>query len=103
MGFFDLKIIIRETEVYQKWFKKLKDKTVRIAIFKRLMKIRHFNHFGDAKPVSDNIYELRIHCGAGYRIYYTIRKKEVILLLCGGDKSSQKKDIEKAIKISMEV
>jgi len=57
-------------------------------------------HFGDTEPVGAGIYELRIHFGAGYRIYYTRSGKQVVVLLCAGDKGSQKRDIEQAKQIA---
>ena len=65
--------------------------------------IRNTNNLGDYKFIGNKIYELRIHCGAGYRVYYTLRTNTIILLLAGGDKSSQKKDIEKAKAILEEL
>ena len=53
-------------------------------------------HFGDYKPLGDDLYELRFHFASGYRIYYTLQQGQVVLLLIGGDKSSQNRDIEKA-------
>ena len=94
---------VRQTEEYQKWFNKLKDYNVIAAIARRVEFIEHFSHFGDYKVVGENVLELRIHCGSGIRIYCTMKEKEVVLLLCGGDKSSQKSDIEKAKKLAKEV
>ena len=96
-------MIIKESKEYMKWFKKLKDERVKTVIYYRTMMIMNFNHFGDTKAVGDNIFELRIHIGAGYRIYYTIKGNEVVYLLSGGDKSTQEKDIEKARRIAKEV
>ena len=84
------------TEVYVKWFKLLKDKVAKVAISRRLEKIKKHNHLGDAKYLGDDVYELRIHYGAGFRLYFHKQGDDFILLLCGGDKSSQTKDIEQA-------
>ncbi|MDR1826472.1 MAG: type II toxin-antitoxin system RelE/ParE family toxin, partial [Rickettsiales bacterium] len=60
-------------------------------------------NFGDAKPVGEGVSEMRIKYGPGYRLYYTVRGREVVILLCGGDKSGQRRDIEKAKKLCKEV
>ena len=77
------------------WLNSIKDRTVKKRIIDRIDRIK-FNNFGDYKSVGDEVYELRLHFGAGYRIYYGQIEDIVILLLCGGDKSTQIKDIEKA-------
>ncbi len=58
---------------------------------------------GDVKAVGEGVYEMRIHTGAGYRIYFVERGLEIVVLLCGGDKSSQQKDIEKAKQLAKEL
>ena len=88
-------IVVKRTKVYNRWFNKLKDLRARSKINSRLYQIKNGN-FGDFKSVSDGIFEIRIHYGPGYRIYYTREGEEVIILLVGGDKSTQQKDIEKA-------
>ena len=80
---------------FSKWFKNQKDYLLKTKILKRLDQIEQGN-FGDFKTIGDGVSELRINYGPGYRIYYTIRGNMVVILLCGGDKSSQKSDIEKA-------
>lgn len=81
---------------YQEWENSLSVKD-RAIISTRLIRIRRGN-FGDCKPIKNGngIYEFRIDFGPGYRIYYGIKGKRIILLLCGGDKGTQKRDIEKA-------
>ncbi|MCL2063906.1 MAG: type II toxin-antitoxin system RelE/ParE family toxin [Candidatus Cloacimonetes bacterium] len=80
----------------------IKDDRLATIITQRILRLSQGN-FGDTKSVGYNIYELRIHYGAGYRIYYTIHGQEIIFLLCAGSKSDQKKDILKAKKIAKEV
>ena len=92
-------MLVKKTPEYVKWFDKLKDSKARSKIYTCIDRIATQNHFGDCKPVVDGIFELRIHYGPGYRVYYTQRGEEIILLLIGGDKSTQQSDIEKAKKI----
>ena len=90
--------LIEKTIEFDKWLKKLRDKTARAKILFRLQRVESGN-LGDVKPVSHSLTEMRIPHGKGYRIYYKIVEKQVVLLLIGGDKSTQEKDIEKAKKI----
>ena len=70
----------------------------RIAVARRIERMKHGN-FGDMKSVGTSISELRITTGPGYRVYFTKREEQIIILLVGGDKSTQSKDIEKAEKL----
>jgi putative addiction module killer protein len=74
----------------------LKDNQAKRIIVAKIKRIETDNYFGDHKSVGDGVFEMRIHCGAGYRIYYVHDGDTVIILLCGGDKSTQQKDIKKA-------
>lgn len=82
-------------EPFITWLESLRDIATRLRISKRLRRIEE-NNLGDVEAVGDGIYELRMHFGPGYRIYFAYVGQEVILLLGGGDKSSQTKDIQKA-------
>ncbi len=88
---------IRQTAVFKKWFQRLKDRQAKIRILARLSRVENGN-FGDFKKIktTQNLYELRFDFGPGYRIYYTIQNGIIVLLLAGGDKSSQKEDVNKA-------
>jgi putative addiction module killer protein len=88
-------IEIRQTELYAKWFKSLKDHNARMRINIRIRRLSLGNP-GDVKPVGEGVSELRIDYGPGYRVYFATKESELILLLIGGDKSSQQKDIDKA-------
>lgn len=92
-------MVIIETIEYSKWFDKLKDGKAKAKIDVRVRRIAAQDHFGDFKPVGNGICELRIDYGPGYRIYYTQRGEEIVLLLIGGDKSTQQSDIKKAKQI----
>jgi len=94
--------VIFTTGVFDAWFGKLRDK-IAVAKIKARMDRIEIGNAGDAKPVGEGISELRIHCGAGYRIYFIERGFEVVVLLCGGDKSSQQKDIAKAKRLAKEL
>ena len=93
-----MKYEIKTTDIFNKWAAKLKDKRAARNIALRLARARNGN-LGDIASVGDGISEMRIFIGKGYRLYFTIRGGEIILLLCGGDKSSQQKDITQAKEI----
>lgn len=78
-----------------KWYDNLKNQSYQLRIRKRLRKITLGNS-GDSKSVGDGVYELRFFFGKGYRVYYAKESNVIVLLLCGGDKSTQKKDINQA-------
>ena len=90
---------IEKTVLFDQWLKKLKDRQAVLAISMRLTRVA-LGNLGDAKPVGDGVYELRLFVRPGYRLYYTIKGDSVVLLLVGGDKSSQERDIRKAQEIA---
>jgi len=92
-------IEIRQTETYRKWFDSLKDKNTRIRIDIRIRRLSLGNP-GDIKPVGEGIFEIRIDHGPGYRVYYVQKKNQIIILLAGGDKSTQSRDISKARELA---
>jgi putative addiction module killer protein len=87
------------TDEFDAWLSALKDKIGRARIAQRIRSAEHGN-FGDCEPVGDGVSEMRIHVGPGYRVYYTRRGDVIYLLLLGGDKSSQKRDIKRAIEMA---
>lgn len=93
--------LITTTE-FNLWLKGLKDDRARARIVSRMVSAQEGN-FGDCETVGDGISEMRIFVGPGYRVYYTRRGEVVYLLLCGGDKSSQKRDIRAAKAILNEI
>ena len=93
---------LRSTKQYDQWFARLKDSTLKLKVLARLSRIENGN-FGDFKQIGPNLFELRFFFGAGLRIYYTIHKHSVVLLLHGGNKSSQAKDAEKAARLVREL
>ena len=88
----------KQTNIFSQWLNKLKDIKGKVAILRRVDRMKYGN-FGDFKYLGDGVSELRISFGPGYRIYYTKQESQVIILLVGGDKSSQNSDIIKAKKI----
>ncbi len=95
-------IEIRQTEIFQKWFAGLKDRRANQIIAKRLVRIEA-GLVGDVKSVGDRVSEIRIKHGKGYRLYFTKRGETIILLLCGGDKGSQARDIRSAKRMEKEI
>lgn len=77
------------------WFNELKDKRARAKILVRIKRVE-LGNFGDARSLGEGVYELRITEGQAYRVYYGYTGREIVLLLCGGNKSTQQKDIKKA-------
>ena len=88
-------LAIRETPAYATWFAALRDRTARARIDIRIRRLS-LGNLGDIRPVGDGVSEPRIHYGPGYRIYLTKQGDAVVILLAGGDKSSQDKDIRRA-------
>jgi putative addiction module killer protein len=86
---------IETTPSFDKWLKKLRDRKAVLAVTSRLDRAI-LGNFGDVSPVGGGISEMRIFVGPGYRLYYVIRDGRIILLLCGGNKSTQERDIKKA-------
>jgi putative addiction module killer protein len=93
---------IVQSNVYEDWFNKLKDKKLKRIIDNRLLHLEN-GLLGDVKHIENKLWEIRIHYGAGYRIYYYKRGDICILLLCAGDKSTQKQDIARAKKMTKEL
>lgn len=93
--------VLKQTETFRRWQLGLRDNTAKAIIAARLLRLAN-GLAGDAAPVGDGISELRIHHGPGYRVYFQRRGQELILLLCGGDKSTQQKDILAAKRLAAE-
>jgi putative addiction module killer protein len=87
---------IEKTVEFDKWLRKLKDLRAKAKILFRIQKIENDGHFGDCEPVGDGVFELKINYAKGYRVYFNEKDGKIIILLVGGDKSTQQKDIEKA-------
>lgn len=90
---------IFRTAEFDRWLDGLKDRLAKSSVQVRIDRLAKGNT-GDAKPVGKGVSEMRIHVGAGYRVYFTRMSSAIILLLCGGDKSSQSRDIERALEMA---
>ncbi len=95
-------IEIVQTEEYVRWFAKLKDRTARARIDIRIRRMS-LGNFGDVEAVGAGVSELRIPYGPGYRVYFTRKENQLVILLVGGDKSTQVKDIEKAKQLAQNI
>jgi len=93
---------IESTANYDEWFERLRDRKIKARIVARFARLEQGN-FGDYKQLAENLFELRFTFGGGLRIYYTIRNTQVVLLLNGGNKSEQSKDIAQAQAILEEL
>lgn len=87
---------------FSEWLRRLTDAKGKARILARITAAEHGN-FGDCEPVGEGVSEMRVHVGPGYRVYFTRRAAVVYVLLCGGDKSSQRRDIEKAKALAREI
>jgi putative addiction module killer protein len=90
---------IEKTIEFDKWLRKLKDIRAKARILFRIQKLENEEHFGDCEYVGDGVRELKIDFAKGYRVYFNESDKKIIILLVGGNKSTQQKDIEKAKEI----
>ena len=95
-------IEIRETADYAKWFKGLRDSRTKARIDARIKRLS-LGHPGDVKPVGSGVIEMRIGYGPGYRVYFAQRGEEIVILLAGGDKKTQTKDIAHAIELARRI
>lgn len=93
---------VRTTQRFERWLEALKDRQARVKILFAIRKLS-LGNLGDLKPVGEGVSECRIHAGPGYRLYFVRRGQKVLVLLCGGDKSSQDADIRLARCLSKEV
>jgi putative addiction module killer protein len=94
--------VVSKTNVFADWLCNLRDKTAQYKVMVSIKRIENGN-LQDHHTIGDGVSEIRLKFGPGYRLYYTIRGQEVIILLCGGDKDSQRKDIKTAKEIAKEV
>ena len=91
---------VLKTDEFDRWFKKLRDSKAKAVIGLRINRIINTGNLGDYKVIDGHIKEMRINSGPGYRIYFTQKRGKIVLLLNGGNKSSQNRDIEKAKKLN---
>ena len=92
---------ILRSETFDRWLSRLRDRQAVDRIVVRLLAAED-GHLGDVRPVGGGVSEMRIQYGPGYRVYFVMRGAELIVLLCGGDKGSQRRDIERAKRMAIE-
>lgn len=90
---------IRKTNEFAKWLDRLSDVQARARVLARIDRLG-LGNAGDCKSVGEGVMEMRIHYGPGYRVYYVTRGDTLIVLLAGGDKSSQQRDIKTAVRLA---
>ena len=95
-------IEVRQTDVFAKWFARLRHRQARARITARIRRLS-LGNLGDVKPVGGGVSELRIDHGPGYRLYLTRHGEAVVVLLCGGDKRRQNRDITRAIQFARDL
>ena len=95
-------IAILTTETFDTWFAGLRDVQAKHRLQARIRRME-LGNLGDCEPIGEGVSEMRIHAGAGYRVYFIQRGLEFIVLLAGGDKSTQSKDIKAALKLAREL
>lgn len=93
---------IHTTDVFDAWMDKLKDRQALVRIQMRIDRAEHGN-FGDVKPIAEGVSEMRIDFGPGYRVYFTQRGLEIVILLAGGNKTTQAKDIKTALQLARQL
>lgn len=93
---------VKTTPIFDRWLEGLRDRRARVRIQFRIDRME-LGNFGDAKSVGEGVRELRIDYVPGYRVYFVQRGQEVVILLCGGDKGSQARDIELARRMAKEL
>ena len=96
-----LGIDIVESATFKRWVGSLRDRRAKARINARLRSLS-LGNFGDSSYVGDGIFEMRIHYGPGYRLYYLREGATIVVLLCGGDKGSQRRDIEQAKRLALD-
>ena len=90
---------VRQTEAYADWFRRLRDRQARARISVRIRRLSLGNP-GDVRPVGEGVSELRVDYGPGYRVYFVQRGASLVILLAGGDKRTQERDIELALELA---
>lgn len=95
-------IEVFQTELFRRWLDRLRDRRAQARIAARIVAIQE-GHFGDWKAIDRTVSELRVHTGPGYRVYFTRRGDTIVILLAGGDKASQRRDIAAARRLASEI
>jgi putative addiction module killer protein len=93
---------VLKTDEFDRWLSDLADEKAKTRIASRIARLS-FGNAGDVKPVGDGVSEMRVHHGPGYRVYYKQTGRTIVVILCGGDKSTQDRDIKRAKEIAAEL
>ncbi len=93
---------VQQTSIFAQWLRSLRDTTAKGRIIARIERLQ-LGNLGDTKSVGDGVHELRMTFGPGYSVYFAWRGEQIVLLLCGGDKGSQSRDIDRARRIASEL
>lgn len=93
---------ILTADEFDRWLSDLSDDRARTKIASRVARLR-FGNAGDVRPVGEGVSEMRVHHGPGYRVYYKQTERTIVVILCGGDKSTQDKDIKRAKEMAAEL
>lgn len=102
LGYNGVVIEVVQTELFRRWLDRLRDRRAQARIAARIVAMRE-GHFGDWKAIDRTVSELRVHAGPGYRIYFTRRGDTLVILLAGGDKSSQRRDTATAKRLASDI
>lgn len=95
--------ILIKTDFFEEWLARLKDLRSKFAILTRIRRAEESGNFGDCKSVGEGVSEMRIHTGKGYRVYFMQEDIYLYILLVGGDKSTQQRDIARAVQMANEI
>lgn len=88
---------VRRRDPYLDWLQQVRDRRAQVAIIRRVTRLHH-GHFGDCRYCRDGVWELKVDVGPGYRVYYALHGRRLVLLLCGGSKRTQQTDIDHAVR-----
>ena len=95
-------IEVRQTAVYARWFRRLRDRQAQALVQRRILRLAR-GYFGDVRSISNGVSELRIHYGPGYSVYFARQEESIVVLLAGGYKDSQRRDVRTALDLARDL